>query len=102
MLHMVISSHNPESCGFHPHLREAYSEANAKLMALAKEKGVTIQGMWINPPEHLIFALVDAPSAHAILEIMMGSGQLTTQTVKVHAVIPGEQASQAAGITPPQ
>ena len=102
MLHMVVMTHNPESCGTHPHLREAYGAAAARAQELATEKGITLQNTWVNMPEHMIFTLVDAPNAHLIMEMLVESGTIAHQNVRILPVISGEQASQRAGITPPQ
>jgi hypothetical protein len=80
MLHMLVNTHSPDHCGFLTNdegaaLRRGFE----KFGELAKEKGATVQGTWVNTASHTIFVLIDAPSAHAVDEIIR-SAELTTRT----------------------
>ena len=59
MLHMVVNSHNPESCAFRgPEEEQLLSSALDAFEQSAAGAEVTIQGSWVNRAGHEIFFLV--------------------------------------------
>lgn len=80
MLHMLINTHSPDHCGFlHNEEGAALRQGFERFGELAKDKGATVQGTWVNTASHTIFVLIDAPSAHTVDEIVR-SADLTTRT----------------------
>lgn len=88
MLHMVVIRHSPESCPSHPQNREAFGASMGRMLDLAKQRGAVLQGSWAEPPAHLNYLLVDAPSAHAVAEAFMESGLMGHTQTEVHPVLP--------------
>jgi hypothetical protein len=75
MIHMVVSTHNPESCGFRgEHEEEILTGAVERFRGSAAEREITVQGWWINRAVHEFFILLDAPNAHAIEDWLVESG----------------------------
>lgn len=75
MLHMVVSTHNPESCAFRGQEDgRILTAAFDRLDDQAAEQGSTVKGSWVNRAVHEIFVLVDAPNAHVIEEALLGAG----------------------------
>jgi hypothetical protein len=75
MLHMVVSTHNPESCGFRSEQDDAVlTEAVERFRELAPQREITLRGWWINRGVHEFFMLLDAPNAHAIEDWLVESG----------------------------
>lgn len=64
MLHMMVLTHQPESCSL---AGAAQKKANdAKLERFLASPELTLKGAWANGGAHHVFLLVDAPNAHAI------------------------------------
>ena len=93
MLHMVVISHNPESCGSHTSLRDQHAAALQRLGEVASTKGLTIQGQWVSPAAHTAWAVIDAPHAHSVMEAMMESGMMALWSTTIHPVVPMAGAS---------
>jgi hypothetical protein len=75
MLHMIVNTHNPESCAFRGKAEEeALAPALDGFKDSEAESGVTVQGWWVNRAAHEIFMLVDAPSGHVIEEALLKAG----------------------------
>jgi uncharacterized protein with GYD domain len=92
MLHMLVSTHNPESCAFrgeaeHELLTGGFDTFKEK----ATERGCEVRGWWVNPPSHEIFVLVEAPGAHVIDEALIEAGLVGRTHSKVLAVVPLEE-----------
>lgn len=80
MLHMLVNTHNAESCAF----RSADDEAAlapgfGNLGRVAQERGASVLGSWVNTASHTVFALIDAPNAHVVDEVIREAG-LTGRT----------------------
>ena len=86
MLHMVIVKHSPESCPGRPG-NEDVIPCLQKLDALLLERQVKTVGRWADPPGHVNYLVLDAPSAHAILEVFMESGLASYTSTEVHPVL---------------
>jgi hypothetical protein len=75
MLHMVVNTHNPESCAFRGRDEgRIFSDAFDQFDQGAAEQDVTVKGSWVNRGAHEIFLLVDAPNAHVIDEALLRAG----------------------------
>jgi len=89
MLYMVVNTHNAESCAFRS------QEDAAALMepwdrftgGLAAANGLTVRGSWINRPAHESFTLVDAPSPHAIDDVLVEAGVIGRTHTRILSVI---------------
>jgi hypothetical protein len=92
MLYMVVNTHNPESCAFRsPDDATALMEPWDRFLAeLAPANGLTVQGSWINRPAHESFTLVEAPSAHAIDDVLIEAGVIGRTHTRVLSVIATE------------
>ncbi|MNK61594.1 hypothetical protein D3C87_807560 [compost metagenome] len=86
MLHMVIVKHSPESCPGRPG-NEAIIPCLQTLDTLLKERGIGIVGRWADPPGHVNYFVLEAPHAHAVLEIFMESGLSAHTTTEIHPVL---------------
>ena len=85
MLHMIVMSHGPETCaGANAEARGKASNGFSQLNAAAKAKDVTVQGAWVDAPAHLIYALVDAPNAHVINDLMRELQFFHWNTIDIH------------------
>ena len=65
MKHMLVNTHNAESCGFRS--EEDGNAIGAAIEGLMKS-GLTVDHFWINRAAHAFFIVVDAQSAHEIDE----------------------------------
>ncbi len=89
MLFMVVNTHNPESCAFRS------QEDAAALMepwdrftgGLAAANGITIRGSWINRPAHESCTLHDAPTPHAIDDVLVEAGVIGRTHTRILSVI---------------
>ncbi len=86
MLHMVIATHSPESCPGRPGNEEIIPCLN-KMQDLLKDRNIRTIGRWADPPGHANFLVLDAPSAHDILQSFMESGLMMHTTVEIRAVL---------------
>jgi O-acetyl-ADP-ribose deacetylase (regulator of RNase III) len=87
MLHMVVHAHTAESCPFRSEEnRTAMGEALYRLMSLAKEHGAEMRGSWVNTGAHVVFSVVEAPSAHVVNTLIEASGLAARGTTTVYAV----------------
>jgi hypothetical protein len=85
--HMVVNTHNPESCAFR-------SEEDGQLVGgildgfaqAAADEGATVEGFWIDRGAHTFFILVDAPNAHAVDAAMLRAGFVGRTHTDVHPV----------------
>lgn len=87
MLHIVVITHSPESCPSHPHIREQFTDCFTKLNKIVPEREMKIMGNWIDPPAHTNFVLVDAPTAHAVVDALAESGVTRYTSTSIHPVI---------------
>ena len=86
MLHMLIMRHTAESCPGKPG-NEAIHPCLHAMDELLAQKGVTTVGRWADPPAHVNYVVLDAPSAHVILEALMESGISVHTTSEVRPVL---------------
>ena len=88
MLHMVIMTHGPETCpASHPEIREKCGTRLMQLKEGSAKHGVTIQGFWANPPEHVFYVVADAPNAHAINDLTSELELFHWNTIEVRPVV---------------
>lgn len=98
MLHMVVNSHNPESCAFRGQDEgRILSDAFDRFDAQAAEKGAIVKGSWVNRGAHEIFVLVDAPNAHVIEEALLGAGLVGRTHSRVLSVVATEDVEVDTG-----
>jgi hypothetical protein len=75
MKHMVVNTHNAESCAFRSEEDgKALTGAMEAFKNGAKDRGLTVEGFWINRAAHTFYILVDGPSAHAVEDALQASG----------------------------
>ena len=99
MLHMIVNTHNPESCAFRSQSDgAALSEPFDRLMdKVAEAHGITIQGTWVNRPSHEIFILADAPNSHEIEEALLEAGLVGRTHSRVLSVVPTQEVEVDTG-----
>ncbi len=91
MLHIVVMKHNAESLAFRSEEhRKTERTAFTRLQELGRDHGATLQGAWANTGAHTTFALIDAPSAHVVNQLLELSGIVAWEDATVFAVIPVE------------
>lgn len=91
MLHMIVNTHNPESCAFRGDeegeiLRGAFDRFGVT------EGGLQVKDSWVNRAAHEIFVLVDAPNAHVIEEALLDAGMVGRTHTRILPVIAAEDA----------
>lgn len=92
MLHIVVMRHNAESLEFRSEQHQKNERAAfARLRALGKGHESSLEGAWVNTGAHTTFALIDAPSAHVVNELLELSGIVAWEDVLVYAVRPVEK-----------
>ena len=97
MKHMIVNTHNAESCGFRS--EEDGTAIGGALEGLGKtapDLGVTIEHFWINRAAHAFFIVVDAPNAHVIDEVVLKSGLLGRTHTEIFPVMTMEEVREAA------
>jgi uncharacterized protein with GYD domain len=93
MLHMIVNTHNAESCAFRgSQEEELLVGALDQLKDSAPQTGITIQGQWVNRASHEIFMLIDAPSAHVVEEALLGAGMVGRTHTRILPVVEVEHA----------
>lgn len=96
MKHMVVNTHNAESCGFR-------SEEDGKAIGGALEafgkSGLTVDEFWINRSAHAFFILVDAPNAHVIDEALLKAGLVARTHTEIFPVLTMEEVREAAQVS---
>jgi hypothetical protein len=91
MLHIVVMRHNAESLVFRPEEHQKTERTTfARLQALGKDHGASLEGAWVNTGAHTTFALIDAPNAHVVNELLELSGIVAWEDATVYAVTPVE------------
>ncbi|MGA2514098.1 MAG: DUF3303 family protein [Candidatus Limnocylindrales bacterium] len=91
MRHIVVLRHNAESLAFRSEEHQKYARAAfARLRALGKDCDARLEGAWVNTGAHTTFALIDAPSAHVVNELLELSGIVAWEDAIVYAVTPVE------------
>lgn len=88
MLHMLINTHNPESCAYRGETEDATLTAALRaLQTSTGEHGLTVEGSWVNRPSHELFLLVDAPNGHVIEQALVDYGLVGRTHTRVVAVV---------------
>jgi uncharacterized protein with GYD domain len=97
MKHMVVNTHNAESCAFRSEEDgEAVGEALDAFGKSGTEFGLTIDEFWVNRSAHTFFILVDAPNAHVIDEALLKAGLVGRTHTEVFPVLTMEEVRAAA------
>jgi hypothetical protein len=93
MLHMIVNTHNPESCAFRSRSDgAALSEPFDHLVDnVAGAHGIAIQGTWVNRLSHEVFILADAPNSHVIEEALLEAGLVGRTHSRVLSVVPTQE-----------
>ena len=92
MLHMIVATHGPETCGLvNPEAKEKTKTMLERLEPTAKDLGMMVHGHWVNVPSHVIFFLVDAPNAHVVNRFTRDIQLMEWNTVVVHPVLSAEE-----------
>ena len=86
MLHLVIVRHSPESCPGRPG-NEAIHPCLQTMNDLFPERGVVTVGRWADPTAHVNYLVLDAPSAHAIQDVIMESQLMFHTTTEIRPVM---------------
>ena len=86
MLHLVVVRHPAESCPGRPG-NEAVHPCLQTMAELLVERGVVTVGRWADPPAHVNWLVLDAPSAHVIQGVLMESGVFAHTTAEVRPVL---------------
>lgn len=99
MLHMIVNTHNPESCSFRSEEHgEVLIGAFEKFIAAVDERDdLDLRGAWVNNACHQVFALVDAPDAHVFDEVMIETGLIGRTRTRVLAVMTADEALEKFG-----
>jgi hypothetical protein len=96
MLHMVVNTHNPESCAFRGEEEDRLlSGALERFEEDGPESVMKVTGSYINRSGHEFFILIDAPNAHVIEEAVVASGLVGRSHTRVLPVL----ASQDVEVT---
>ena len=97
MKHMVVNTHNAESCAFRSEEDgKAMGDALDALGTSGSTLGLTVDGFWINRSAHAFFILVDAPNAHVIDEALLQAGLVGRTHTEVFPVLTMEEVREAA------
>jgi hypothetical protein len=92
MKHIVVNTHNPESCAFRD---EEHATAVAAALdgfeQAAADEGATVEGFWIDRAAHTFFILVEAPNAHAVDGAIVRAGLIGRTHTDIHPVLPMEE-----------
>lgn len=95
MLHMIVSTHNPESCAFRgKEEEELLNYAGDKFEESAPSRGLALEGSWVNRAAHEIFTLVDAPNAHVIEEALLAAGLVGRTHSRILPIVALEDAME--------
>jgi hypothetical protein len=77
MLHMVVNTHNAESCAYRGEAEDqALTQPLKQFGAGNPDLELTLVGTWVNRASHEIFMLVDAPNGHVIEQALIETGVL--------------------------
>ena len=95
-LHMIVNTHNPESCAFRGEAEEAVLTAAFRLLdEQAGETGVKLQGSWVNRAAHEIFVLAEAPDGHAVEAALLAAGLVGRTHSRVLPVVSVQEVLDA-------
>ena len=98
MLHIIVNTHNAESCAFRGRDEEVLlTRAVEGIEASLPGSGGTLRGSWVNRPSHETFLVVDAPDAHVIEETLLRAGLVGRTHSRVVSVVEGGTALETQG-----
>ena len=88
MLHMLVGTHNPDTCAFAvPEWRGKALSALKRRDEVAKKLGISIQGGWANMPGHVLYFVCDAPNAHVVNQMAIELELMNWNTIVVTPVV---------------
>ncbi len=93
MKHMLVNTHNAESCGFRG--KEEGDAIGAAIEGLMKS-GLTVDHFWINRAAHAFFIVVDAQNAHEIDEGLLKAGLVGRTHTEIFPILTMEEVREAA------
>jgi hypothetical protein len=93
MKHMLVNTHNAESCGFRS--EEDGNAIGAAIDGLMKS-GLTVDHFWINRAAHAFFIVVDAQNAHEIDEGLLKAGLVGRTHTEIFPILTMEEVREAA------
>lgn len=95
MLYMVVATHGPDTCaGFVEEYKKKAQTASSRMEEVAKAHGITPKGAWTGMIAHTTFILVDAPSGHAIQDLVRELEMQAWNTVVMYPVETLQEAMQ--------
>jgi hypothetical protein len=98
MLHMIVNTHNAESCAFRGKEEEdLLVGAFDDLESSAPELGLSMRGSWVNRAAHEIFILIDAPNGHVIEEALLKAGVVGRTHSRILPVVDVADAMEDEG-----
>jgi hypothetical protein len=90
---MVVLTHGPDTCAaVHPEIGDKARNAASRIHEVAQGLGVSVQGYWVDPTGHAVFIMTDAPSAHAVNQLMIETRLFHWNTIDIRPVITLEEA----------
>ena len=92
MLYMTELNHSPQQCpGVAVDIRDRVLRMSDTMDQVMQSHGCTFQGGWLGKSSHLTFVLIDAPSAHAVDDVMVDLGLAVWNTATIYPVITLEE-----------
>ena len=92
MLYMAELNHSPQQCpGVAMEIRDRVLRMSDTMEQVMQSHGCTFQGGWLGKSSHLTFVLIDAPSAHAVDDVMVDLGLAVWNTATIYPVITLEE-----------
>ncbi len=92
MLYMAELSHNPQQCpGVALEIRDRVLRMSDTMEQVMQSHGCAFQGGWLGKSSHLTFVLLDAPSAHAVDDVIVDLGLAVWNTATIYPVITLEE-----------
>ncbi len=92
MLYMAELNHSPQQCpGVAMEIRDRVLRMSDTMDQVMQSHGCTFQGGWLGKSSHLTFVLIDAPSAHAVDDVMVDLGLAVWNTATIYPVITLEE-----------
>ena len=92
MLYMAELNHSPQQCpGVAVEIRDRVLRMSDTMDQVMQNHGCIFQGGWLGKSSHLTFVLIDAPSAHAVDDVMVDLGLAVWNTATIYPVITLEE-----------
>jgi uncharacterized protein with GYD domain len=100
MLHMVVNSHNAESCAFRSDEDDTIlSGAFDAFEKSAADHGMSVIGSWAHRIGHEIFMVVESPDAHTVEEAVIDAGLIGRTHTRVLSVMSLQDAIESVDET---